>query len=646
MQAFIFAESSDMFRPSIILLAYIFTNALVAQERAMDTIVVTSSFQAQHERETGRNIVTIHGSELRKLPVTSVDEVLRYLPGVEVQQRGPQGSQADIIIRGGTFQQVLVMIDGVRLNDPLTGHFNGYIPLHLSEIERIEILKGAVASIHGSDAIGGVINILTKTARHSDQQQKHAWTGGWEAGQHGLFNADAWWRMRGQRTSISAGMFRQHADGPSLRGTRGFFNNRSVSLAIAHALNDRWRMSFRTAADLRDFNAQNFYTTFASDTAREQVDAYWQQLQVTGKGKGYTLHADAAIKMLEDVYSFRPAVVPNQNRTRQFVSQVYGIIPVGARTTFTTGVQFIEKRIRSNDRGNHDLPHAAVYLVATHRLPHGFHLNESLRYDWDGNYGSVIVPQVNASWTAGRLTLRASTGKGIRDADFTERYNNYNKTIVSSGSIGNPALRTERSWSHEAGADYRLADWLKISTSVFRRDQQDLIDWTPTPYAKMPRQTNLVPGTTYALATNLSSVRTQGLELDVRLDRSLGQGNRLLLMTGLLLLESLDADKTPSFYISSHARVLLNSTMVLTTGQFDFSLQTLYKRRNTQVATAISAYLDREYFLTNVKLRYRIPKIQTSVFLQGYNLFDRSYSDLLGARMPGRWVSFGMQFGR
>lgn len=636
-----------MFRSfSNFLVATFLTVSVGAQERSLDTIVVTSSLQAQHERETGRNIVTINGAELRKLPVTSVDEVLRYLPGVEVQQRGPQGSQADIIIRGGTFQQVLVMIDGVRLNDPLTGHFNGYIPLHLSEIDRIEILKGAAASIHGSDAIGGVINILTKTARHTEQAQKHDWSAGWEAGQYGLLNADAWWRMRGAKTSVSAGLVRQHADGQELRGTRGFFNNRSVSLALGHQFNERWRMSFRSAADLRDFNAQNFYTTFASDTASERVDAYWQQLQVSGRLKGITLHADAAFKMLEDVYSFRPAVIPNQNKTRQLVSQVYGLIPVRNRTTLTTGVQFIEKRIRSNDRGNHDLPHAAVYLVATHRLPNGFHLNESLRYDWDGNYGSVLVPQVNASWTSGRFTLRASTGKGIRDADFTERFNNYNKTIVSSGSIGNPDLRTERSWSHEAGADYRLAEWLKVSATLFRRDQRDLIDWTPTPYTQMPRKSNLVAGATYALATNLSSVQTRGLELDMRIDRRFNERNRFLVMAGLLWLNSEDADKTPSFYISSHARFLFNSTLSYTAGNFDFSVQTLYKQRNAQTASAISSQLDRVYFLTNVKARYQITKIRTSVFVQTYNLFDRSFSDLLGARMPRRWVSFGMQFGR
>jgi iron complex outermembrane receptor protein len=358
------------------------------------------------------------------------------------------------------------------------------------------------------------------------------------------------------------------------------------------------------------------------------------------------LHADAAFKMLEDVYSFRPAVIPNQNRTRQFVSQVYAVVPVGDRTTFTTGVQFIEKRIRSNDRGNHDLPHAAAYIVATHRLPFGLHLNESLRYDWDGNYGSVLVPQVNASWTAGRVTLRASSGKGIRDADFTERYNNYNKSVVSSGSIGNPDLRTERSWSHEAGADYRVASWFKMSATLFRRDQRDLIDWTPTPYAQMPRKSNLVQGATYALATNLSSVQTSGFELDMRLDHRFGERNRLLVMAGMLWLRSEDADKTPSFYISSHARFLFNSTVVLTAGPFDLSLQTLYKRRNAQTASAISSQLDRVYFLTNAKVRYQIPKFRTSLFVQSYNLFDRSFSDLLGARMPGRWVSFGMQFGR
>ena len=93
--------------------------------------------------------MAINGAAFSALPVQSVDDLLRYLPGIEVQQRGPQGAQADITIRGGTFQQVLVIIDGMKLNDPLTGHFNLYIPIHPADIERVEILKGAASAVWG-----------------------------------------------------------------------------------------------------------------------------------------------------------------------------------------------------------------------------------------------------------------------------------------------------------------------------------------------------------------------------------------------------------------------------------------------------------------------------------------------------------------
>lgn len=108
-------------------------------------------------------MISIRGDYFNALAVHSLDELLRYLPGVEVQQRGPQGAQSNIILRRGTFQQVLVIIDGIRLNDPLTGHFNSYIPLNPAEIERIEILKGSAAAIYGSEAVGGVINIISRS---------------------------------------------------------------------------------------------------------------------------------------------------------------------------------------------------------------------------------------------------------------------------------------------------------------------------------------------------------------------------------------------------------------------------------------------------------------------------------------------------
>ncbi len=87
----------------------------------MENVTITANQSAQHQKESGRNVISVKGETIALLPVHSIDELLRYLPGIEVQQRGPQGSQSDITIRGGTFQQVLVIIDGVKLNDPLTG---------------------------------------------------------------------------------------------------------------------------------------------------------------------------------------------------------------------------------------------------------------------------------------------------------------------------------------------------------------------------------------------------------------------------------------------------------------------------------------------------------------------------------------------
>ncbi len=152
------------------------------QEIVLDPVTITSSMLEKRASETGRNIQIIKGDYFNRLPVNSLDELLRYVPGVEVQARGPMGSQSDLVLRGGTFQQVLVILDGLRLNDPNTGHFNSNIPIVPSEIERIEVLKGASSAIYGSEAVGGVIHIISKSfasrGSSKDSSQVEASAGG------------------------------------------------------------------------------------------------------------------------------------------------------------------------------------------------------------------------------------------------------------------------------------------------------------------------------------------------------------------------------------------------------------------------------------------------------------------------------------
>ena len=614
--------------------------SVLAQNTQLSEVVVTASMLPQQEKETGRNIVSIKGSSLQNLPISSIDELLKYLPGIETQQRGPAGTQSNIIIRGGTFQQVLVIIDGIRINDPLTGHFNSYIPLHPEDINRIEIIKGAASAIYGSDAIGGVVNIITNGLQ---QKNNHKLSVGSKWGSYNSRSNNVWWGVQKEKWKLSVSSQQNKADGENLRGTTGYYNNSFYAANFNYTFTSDWKLHILFANDSRDFNAQNFYTTFKSDTASEIVKSNWTQM---GLSKQYThkiVKFDVAYKNLSDRFRFNPAGSFNENKTSLFVAQGSVQFTRNPNHQIVTGAQWIHKKIRSNDRGNHELAHGAAFLIATHKLHKNIFINESLRIDWDQSYGWIIIPQLNGSWVNGNLTTRASIGKGVRDADFTERYNNYNKSIVTGGSMGNPYLQAEKSWSYELGADYRIGSNFKWGATVFLRDQNNLIDWTPTPYPMMPRQSNLVITGNYSLATNVSSVKTKGIETDLTYNKKWGEDYELNLSTGLVWLSSNSPNKTPSFYISSHAKFLWNEQIVFRARQLQLSVNSVYKIRNEQTASAINAALSESYFLVNSKFSYLTTKRKGTIFVEVSNLTNTKYSDLLGAIMPGRWICAGFQ---
>ncbi len=277
--------------------------AATAQEVELDPVTVTATLSQKRASETGRNITIIKGERFKNLPVHSLDELLRYVPGVEIQARGPMGSQSDIVLRGGTFQRVLVILDGMRLNDPNTGHFNSYIPIAPSEIERIEVLKGASSAIHGADAVGGVIYIITKSFASKQNEATTQVNAGLSAGQYGYLNADAGFLYREKNLSIGGGVLTNNADGVEQRGTNGFFHNTTASVSANYHLNSKWNIAYRFAYDKRDFAAQNFYTTFLSDTASEKVTSKWNQLRIGYHTEKESLSLDAGFKEVDDEYT-------------------------------------------------------------------------------------------------------------------------------------------------------------------------------------------------------------------------------------------------------------------------------------------------------------------------------------------------------
>jgi vitamin B12 transporter len=427
------------------------------------------------------------------------------------------------------------------------------------------------------------------------------------------------------------------------RGTRGYLNNHTASVSVKHFFNDMWSVSARSSFDERKFSAQNFYTTFASDTASEKVKTLWNQLQLVRQDDKSRLTIDVGYKNLKDRYQYNPASVANQNESDLWQALVKDEFQINKKTSLTAGAQFINKKIESNDRGNHVLNQSAAFVVLHQQVGDRFSISPALRADWNEIGGWELVPQINLSYRYDSWQFRGSAGKTIRDADFTERYNNYNKTFVSGGSIGNPDLQAERSFSYEAGADYFVGNKMKISGTFFQRYQKRLIDWITTPYADMPRKDNLSPTGTYALAKNITEVNTTGAELDVQFMQQLMPGHQLWSTLGLVWLNSEGSEATPSFYISSHAKYMANFNIQYSNDRFAVSVNGVYKNRNKQEAHAINAQVDENLFILNSKLDVFLLKNRFSAFVEMDNLLDNSCQDLLGSQLPGRWLMGGIK---
>ena len=645
---------------AITLLLFLIANLALAQEISLDPVTVTSSLVEKRASQTGRNIAVIKGEYFQQLPVHSIDDLLRYVPGVEIQARGPQGSQSDIVLRGGTFQQVLVILDGIRLNDPNTGHFNSYIPISPAEIERIEVLKGASSALYGSDAVGGVIHVISKTfaarltAAHlnnvgeSNPVQKTQVNGGISAGEYGLFNANVGAFVQRNKLAVSGGFLSNNASGVQQRGIKGYFHNNTASLSLSYAISPNWNLAVRSSYDHRDFAAQNFYTVLKSDTANEKVKMSWNQVRLGYQKNKTAFSIDGGFKSVQDTYLFNPHSIANSSKSKLWQGLATLQQGLTSSTNLIAGVNFQQRNIKSNDRGNHTLNQLAPFVSVVQNIGEDFTVTPSVRMDWRESIGTEVSPQINLSYKKAGWQLRASAGKTIRDADFTERFNNYAKKLVTGGSVGNPDLKAERSFSYEAGADWFLTSsptaQLKVSGTFFQRRQKDLIDYVTTPYAQMPRKDNLSPTGTFGLALNIAEVNTTGFELDIQSVNTISDNQKLLVNAGLTWLDSDNKSQIQSFYLSSHAKFLANFSAIYQVGGFSLSVNGLYKKRAEREALAIEAAISKNYFILNAKAEYAFLKRQLGIFVQADNAFDKQYSDILGSVMPGRWLMGGVRF--
>jgi iron complex outermembrane receptor protein len=626
-------------------------------QELIDTVEVSSSQIPQRMHETGRHITVLLPKTIEQLPAVSVDEILQMVPGVEVQSRSGFGVQADIVMRGSTFSQVLILVDGMRLNDPLTGHFNGYIPVVKSDIARIEVLRGPAAAMYGPDAVGGLINIITKTFEGSLPEGisgnvnvglgSYANYMGEAAVLHGSEKFS--WSLTGMINRADGQPFRERAVNDSLQldAYSNYFDLRTVGGALSIKLRPGLRLKLRTAFDYRDFSARYFYTASPLDLATERVNQSFSVLQLEQVKAKRVSDIQLAYKYNTDVFAFNPNFPSTNEHATQFGNFISNhLFDLSPKLMLKGGVQVDYRSIESNDRGNHSDWHAGIYTMAMYQPTDRLNLTGSLRADYDENYDLEVLPQLNASFVLEHLVLRAAVGRSIRAADYTERYVSNNLPMLTPGrNLGNPDVMAEASWSQELGADAQLAPGLLVKATGFMRQSSRLIDYVPTSAAEIGDVGDLQPEASYFFARNISDVSTAGVEFEALYQVDFSKQYALQVSAGYTFVNTSNAEDIVSVYIANHARQLVTGSALMRFGKTKLGVSGLYKQRNELFAAGINSRLEPEYMLWNLRSAYQVTEM-FSVSLLIQNVFDTDYQNVLGAPMPGRWMigSFSVKF--
>lgn len=627
----------------------------------LDDVVVQSTLIELKSAETGRSIEVVSGAQLQSLPVTSIDELLRYIPGIDAQQRGAFGTQTDFSLRGSNFNQVLVLIDGQKINDPLTAHFNSNIPISPSEIERIEIIRGPASLEYGPDATGGVINILTKTFSKNKQNGLNA-NAQLFGGQYKQINSNAGIFYGNEKFRISGGGLLNKSDGNPIKPSlKAYYDIRDVSVSGQYQLSRNWSAAYRYAKDYRDFSAKNFYTEYASDSATEKVNRDRHQLQLVHSNENYSTQILASYISTSDYYLFRPhnPAGPNENTANYLDVRLSQQIKISNTLQSLLGATIQNRSVESNDRGNHTISHYGIfYTFSANPIPI-LHLNAGVREDYDENYGAYFLPQASASYKiSAPITMRAAWGRSVRGPDFTENFASSNiKTIVSPNvpAVGNPKLNPEKSWNTEIGIDYKLSTGVLLSITGFNRRISDLIDYVKTDGANIIIDTlKLNPTGRYWFATNNSTANFNGIETRLMIIKKLTNAIDLNFIIGYTYLNfNFDTVKVAK-YAALQPKHLINTQITLQYSRVLLSVTGLYKIRN-ELTSATLTYtpstetnkvfekLPSSYQVWNTSIDVDIYKHVGFLTLAVYNVFDQKYSDFLGAEMPGRWIAGGIK---
>jgi vitamin B12 transporter len=617
-------------------------SALCAQSKADSVGIQLSGLQVNANRtklysEMGRVLTVVEKADIVRMPVQSIDQLLNYVAGLDIRQRGTDGTQADISVRGGSFDQVLVLLNGVNITDPQTGHFNLDIPLNLSDVSRIEVLEGSSARVLGPNAFSGAINIIT------ENNEKHALTAELVAGSFNYFS---------QSVTGSLGMDRFHTFASiSHKSSSGYAYNTGYDLSSAFlqsTYNTRslGKFDLQLATQLKEFGADGFYS-LAFPNQYENSKTFLAALNWQLEKGNFDFTAQTYWREHHDRFelNFNQPAGWNYHLT----DVTGGKAAVAYRSILgktTVGVDIRNEHIFSNVLGtpidsmrapletNGFFTHAANRLLSTGFIDQTINLKQ-----WYFSLGAASTyTDAYVLNTFGGIDIAysvtddvrifANANSAVRLPTFTDLY------YVGPQHTANPDLKPENSQTIEIGTKILKPDW-KLDVAGYYRMGQNIIDWV-----KLTPTANWV-------SENLTNVNALGA--DISFEYIFRQSFVRKLGINYSYLQS---DKSASNFISKYALDYLKHKVVLILdhaiwNNISASWHVGYYDRNgnydaNTVYGAPSVIQNfTPYFMLDGRLSWTQKKVDVYAGLN--NILNTTYADYGGLTQPGINVNIGVR---
>jgi len=580
-------------------------------------VVVTATKTEMEIGESPQSISVITKEEIQNSPDRTIGEILQRAPAVLVNQNGPMGSLAVPQVRGSSSGQVLIMVNGQRLNDAQNGQYDlNSLPVPKEDIERIEVLRGGASALYGADALAGVINIITKTPTDKPSTSASASYGRFDTQQYSLSHR---WKPGPLSYGISFGReksdgYRENSDSDVwiLGGELGF-NPTSQSEVKFSARYIQKEIGLPGPVNFPDpDDRQEDDNTFLNLSYQGQIIPQLK-LGFTGWYNQYRNTFDSGT---QGILSMGTSALHKSYETGGNLQATYQL---GKSHLFVGGVEGIEDRVNSASFGVEQATRGAVYLQDEIEIGKPLTATLGLRYDFHSVYDDQWDPRLGILVRLpADYRLRASAGRSFRAPTFNDLY-----WPASAFTAGNPNLKPETAWNYEVGAEKDFQKILTVKIAGFYRDVKDLINWAPdASFVWRP--------------TNISDAKIWGAEAEFVLYPA--KGWALPLNYSYLY----PRDESTGDPIPSKPKHMVNVGIDY---RSSFGLKGSLKGRYVQFYVGQGSTLNQDYFVLDARVGYEFKVWQYAngeAFLSLTNALNEEYQTVEGYPMPPRSLNGGV----